>query len=199
MVRKKRRGNDLSSRANTINQTLMMNIRRGWADLSDEDKNAWRTAASNITSTNRLGVSRSLSGYQYFMQYNRFKLLVAGGISDLPIISEQVGVSGVPTVTSTVANGIRIQFLDEDVPPALEINIYGRNLFRSTPIKFSNSRTFVDHFSPGIPADFFINSSWDDVLGLPVLNQFIYLRIVLTDSANFQPHTFFDVFAQTTA
>lgn len=199
VVRRKRRGNNLSSRKNTLNQTLMMNIRRAWAELSTDKKKSWSTAASNINSSNRLGVSRSLSGYQYFMQYNRFKLLAAGGISSLPLVSPAVGVSGVPTVTSTVANGIRIQFLDEDVPPALEINIYGRNLFRSTPIKFSNSRTFIDHFSPGIPADFFIDFEWDDILGLPVLDQFIYLRIVLTDSANFQPHTFYDVFAQTTA
>lgn len=199
VVRKKRRQTQLTRTTSRFNQSTMMLIRNAWAELSADNKEAWRSAAILLNFSNRLGIKRQISGYQYFMKYNRFKLLVAGGVSLLPFVSPSVGVSGVPTVTSTIANGIRIQFLDENVPPALEINVYGRNLFRDTAIKFSNARTFVSHFSPGIPADFFINTEWDNILGLPILNQFIYLRIVLTDSANFQPHNFYDVFAQTTA
>lgn len=199
VVRKKRRQNSLSSRTNSLNQSNMMIITNGWRSLSEENKKTWRNEAQNLTFSNRLGISRQLSGYQYFMKYNLIRSRVLAGFATIPIASPEVGNSGAPTVTSDVTNGIRIQFLDEVTPPSLQINVYGRNLFRSTLIKFNGTDTFIAPFNPGIPADFFINFDWDNKIGLPVLNQLIYVRMVLTDSANFQPHTTYTAFALTTA
>lgn len=199
VVRKKRRSSPMRSEDNRKNQNQMMVVRNEWASLSDDDKTAWRSAALLRSSSNRLGVNRFLSGYQYFMQYNRNRLFLTGVTLSLPIGRSLVGVSGIPVITSSVSGGMDISFPDEIISPSLHFSIYGRNLFRDTSIKFTNQRKFVVFSSPTQPTNVTFSPEWSDKLGLPVEDQFIFTRVITTDDESFQPIAQYDTFTKTTA
>lgn len=199
VIRKKRRRQNLASTANKKNQNNLMRVRNAWADLTEDQKNAWRQAASNLNFSNRLGVRRSLSGFIYYMKFNLNFIQVGGAPLDLPTRPNAVAFSGVPSVTSSIANGITFTLPDGTSPPQVAMRIYGRNMWRDTSIRFSNQSTFVSFQQDSAASGFEITGDWSQILGLPILNQFIYLRFVFLDIAVFQPVATYTQFVQTGA
>lgn len=59
-------------------------IQRLWRTLSTDDRAAWRAFARDYPSTNRLGITRSLSPYQAFVRFNVRSVQHDDGLHDTP-------------------------------------------------------------------------------------------------------------------
>lgn len=106
-------------------QGFMSNIRRRWATLTDLQQNAWRTAAAELASTNRLGQSRPRNGFQYFVMTN--KVVFPGPktiIEDPP--SPDIGTLPVnPTVEFSASVGLLVTIDNPGSPSFLQMQVYG--------------------------------------------------------------------------
>jgi len=198
VVRKARRRVAAASNIQSRRQSDLSIVQHSWQSLDDDDRQAWHTFVADHQFPNRLGISRNLTAYQFYLKFNLSRILVLGSTADLPLYSPDIANSGTPTFVSDLITGIILDFPDESGSESVHVNVYGRNLYRTTAIAFSNSSTYLDSFDPGIPGTIDLTIPWGAKFGAPVEDQFIYARVVLTDDASFQPRRFWDLFAQTT-
>jgi len=69
----------LNSAANLTARAALVHARGLWNDLSDAEVLTWSNAAKQLTTTNRLGLKRQISGFNCFMQC-AISTLMAGGV-----------------------------------------------------------------------------------------------------------------------
>lgn len=77
-----------TSSGNTLKaRSRMANLRRHWQQLSTDDQNTWRTAASTMSSTNALGVTSPMTGFRLFMKTQLARRHQGGSIDDTPNVA----------------------------------------------------------------------------------------------------------------
>ncbi len=87
VVRKKRRTSPNNDPSLIRSQALFANVARNWRILGDDVQAAWHTYALSIPGTSRLGVSRTLSGYQAFVQNTLFLSNFGAPVYGLPPVT----------------------------------------------------------------------------------------------------------------
>lgn len=199
VVRTARRSSPNQSEAHLLQQSRVARLARAWRSLSALDKDSWTTFANDTTKSNRLGVARSLSGYQTYMQTNLNRLTIDEFVLDVPFITPDYIIPENLQFTSTISGGI--VFTMDAIGPDILVpaTIYGQPLFRSTLIAFTNTYSFVVFTRENNPTSVDITSEWQAKFGyLPVLGQFIAVTWqMINDNAKHTTNRVF--FVETTA
>lgn len=181
VIRKARRPQSNKSEIQLVSQAKLAIVINLWRRKPVAEQIAWKAAAAQIPLPNRLGQQRQISGYQYFIQVNTpLELQVTADVLDvrvpLPPTAVSTQVTATITFASSIANGIEMTFADLPGGSAYSGLVYGRLLYRSTPIQFNNLwRAFgsLGLLGNGV---FDMTSTWQTVYDLPVLGQFIALK-----------------------
>lgn len=170
VVRSARPPSPNSSALQSLQASNMQNQILRWANLSELDKNAWRNAASQKLFTNRLGINRNLSGYQYFLKLNMHAEI------DLPPLSTAQTPEASVKFSSTIANGLRITY--NGVPVAVFYTgfIYGRLYYRTTKQKYASNLRKLGLNSTFGSATLSFNDIWDPVFKRPVIDQVLAIQ-----------------------
>ena len=158
----------------------MANATRAWRNLTDDQQNAWRTYAAQVPRSNRLGITRFLSGYQTFLKINLQANAWRIGSPDLPPVLPLFPITESVSFVFSVSSGLIMTTFPTTSPNSNMGGLYGRPLYRTSTAKFSNTYRLLDFITdrPESPSN--VTDAWESVYALPVLNQAIALRIVLT-------------------
>lgn len=70
IVRKRPNHTKKRSPALMQHQAQFVNVQRTWRTLTEDERTSWRTTALRFPEKNRLGISRSLTGFQLYMKFN---------------------------------------------------------------------------------------------------------------------------------
>lgn len=198
VIRKPRRAVPNTSPQILAAQNQLAAAAAAWKSLSDDNQKAWNNYAANRPIPNRLGQSRSLSGYNTYVKARLFRLhLFFEGLVAPPINPDLDDIFDF-SLTSSLATGIDAAF--QKVQPLVDVEaaIYGRPLFRSTIPKFNNSWRFLGPTS-AVGAVFGLSILWDVIFSPPVLGQVVAIRIIPTTAPSYIPQGIIDLFAITTA
>lgn len=198
VLRKKRRRTAAPSPTKARNQAYFQLYVKEWQAMSDAQRTTWRAFAANITRPNRLGVQRSISGFQEFMRVNlsifpdTFNPILEPPIGVnpqqwefFPIISDIIDGIILPTILALPAGSSTIQF-------------YGSILWRNTIPKFNRDWTYIGE-SAGILGVYNVTTLWEAVMPLPVVGQVIALRAVPVGIPDLVARAPVDQFTITTA
>lgn len=179
VVRKPRRPSRTNAERIINQQTLITNIARQWRDLTELERAAWRTAAANRPIPNRLGVSRAISGYQYYVSVN-----VTTSKDDPPL---PTGFDSVVIVDfdSSVASGIDVNFTNLPGATVYAGYVYGRLFYKDYAPSFNNTWTKLGLVTTLGTVTVNIDTQWQTAFPLPILSQAIAL-----DFRPFQSSTF---------
>lgn len=199
VVRKPRRSSPVRSTGAVNQQNALGIVASAWNNFSLDDQNRWRTFAANRTTPNRIGIARSLSGWQEFARgaLRAIKL-------NLPII-EEPPFSQTPnpvisvTFTASVATGIECNFTAPGAGVQVSAWIYAMPLYRTTIPKFNRDWTFIIRASGVNPSTFFLTSAYEAVFPSPVLGQTIAFRFAPHPLETFNPTSITDHLITTTA
>ena len=132
VIRKAKTRTSPRSTDQLIASSTFASIAQTWRTLSLEKKKTWRTAALSQNFTNRLGVQRKLSGFQYFMWAN-----AVGVVLDPPTTNVT---PAPPTLvfSSSVSLGVKLSItavtvFDENIGMIQAMPLYKDVPFSSVP------------------------------------------------------------------
>ncbi len=142
-------------------QSLFTQIQRTWSGMTALNKTAFRTLSLQMPAHNRLGQSRPLSPFQFYVQYSWRHFQRVGTIPTAvaaPLDSE------FPTSMTVFADiSAGTQILNTPIPLATsyQMIIYGATLNRDTPVATYTNYRFLGFFSQSgiFPAN--ITTAWD--------------------------------------
>ena len=198
VIRKARRPSPANAPAQRTAQTRLLIVKNAWLGLSADNQKAWRTYATNTPSSNRLGVSRQITGFQIFLKIHltRFNFNTTI-LTDPPVNFTRQPIHSFSLVSS-ISTGIDVLFTDDNPTSGRTAYAYGRPLFRVTLPSSNNTWTFL-----GLVITTFdewpLESAWEQKFSLPILDQAIAIRVVPAIGPAFVPSTPIDLFALTTA
>lgn len=203
VVRRARRASANKTQPQMLIQARMATLISLWRRKPIEEQDAWRAAASQNPYPNRLGQSRQISGFQFFLKENMpFEPNIIAGIAEekkpLPPTSVSTQVIATTTFTSTVTSGIVVTFTDLQSPGGYGGGFFGRLLYRTTPIKFTNTYRSIGIASRAGNGTINLSTIWQTVFTLPVLGQFIAIQFK-PDQNKFRRGAWTTVIIETTA
>ncbi len=142
-------------------QSLFTQIQRTWRGLTTLNQTAFRTLAAQMPTHNRLGQSRPLSPFQFYVQYAWRHFQRVGTVPTAvaaPLSSE------FPTsmsISADISSGTQIVNTPAPLATSYEMLVYGATLNRDTPVATYNNYRFLGYFSQSgvFPAN--ITSAWD--------------------------------------
>lgn len=198
IVRKKRTASPHRLAFENKALTPMTVYTQSWKILTESAKKAWRIAAAQRNVTNRLGVSRQISGYQLFVQWSSNQSGITVSSNILPPTGEIFQNLSNLAITSSVAVGIKFTF-DDSMSPGFRIfSTYLGNPMRSTVPKFQRDwRRVLSTFTSTLEYD--LTTDWSNIWPLPVLGQVVAVRIFPTNPRVTYRRNPQDFFATTTA
>lgn len=117
-----------STAAQSLVRALFASISQAWRDLTDEQRQAWRTAAPGYPYQNSLGDTKTLTGKSLFQKLNGNLLNIGESIINTPLPPGDVtGVSGPATAANALAISLAAQTFqfEYSLPQQLtEDNVY---------------------------------------------------------------------------
>jgi len=188
VARKARRPSRTRTARQLISQSYTTIIANAWNELTADEQTAWRVAAAQKPASNRLGVSRLLSGWQEYTRVARFNLDDGDPIPTLPAISPTPPTVTLVTFTSSVATGQLISFDAPGVGIKVRGYVYANALFRTTIPKFNRDWKLVSHEADTNPSSFDITTPYQAIFGAPVLGQAIAFKWLPASTTDLLPH-----------
>lgn len=153
-----------------------------WRALSNADRTAWRRLASTFPHTNSLGVSRALSGFQFFMKMDLLVLHLHLGTFVVPPAGVSTSQGTGFDLNFTVGGPFTITFNQPAFPPEVWTFIYlGRSHQTNRPrffdnFTFANTTTTFQFFST---TD--IRLLFEILLGEPQDGEWVYVQLFSWD------------------
>lgn len=181
VVRKPKRPTPTDSRRNSFVQTNLQFMIHKWQGFTDDNQSAWRTYARQHPLSNRLGISRQITGYQQYLKLNLWLQSVGETLIDVPPVSVPPPTMFNIEFVSTVFLGITMTF-DSTAMASFSTGVfYGRQLFRSSVMKFNNSWRLLQLKNTIPPSPFSVDDIWENEFPLPVLGQALAIRFIPTN------------------
>lgn len=116
---------------------------KGWSELTEDQRLAWRSAAQLVVRPNRLGVNRSLSGFAFFLQYNLAHVEATSIFSVPPTIL--IRTPSIENVVPFLSVSLGM-VLTATLPPSsddYDIYTYCARNVSGRPITFANNWKFI--------------------------------------------------------
>ena len=165
-------------------------ISASWQALTDEQQTAWRHYAAITPSPNRLGVSRTISGWNMYSRHASYALLVTETPLTLPPATLTPPPVNVVSFTVEIIAGVKCSFTNPGAAVTVEGLVYAQNLYRETIPKFNRDWHFITKLSGTNVAGFTFTINYGIVLGVPKVDQVAALRwmpLSVDSHAPFQP------------
>lgn len=192
IIRKTRRPSPNNTAAQQKQQIKMAIFVRKWRELEEDERTAWATYAANRPASNRIGVSRQLSGYQSFLKY--FMFANTGGVENqfLPRIDLQPQFLSNFRLNLSLAANLLLEW-DSPIPGAAKsVRAYARPLYRTTTGSYNGNYTFVaEEFGAGDALP--MVDGFEDNWGLPQIGQVIAVRAIPINLAARIPEAIIDL------
>lgn len=147
-------------------QNFMSRIRRRWATLTDEQQNTWRTAAATLSSTNRIGQTRPMSGFQYFVMTNKTADPELLTIFLFPQNLQDEDFAINPAATFSASGAYTVQMDNPFITTFLRMHAYGWPFWRTTKSKDVPRLVYLASFSSDAdPVTFNVRTAWIEHFG----------------------------------
>lgn len=117
----------------SASKSFMHNLRRHWSTLTADQQNLWNTSAALIQTTNALGLSSPINGFQYFIMTNKTAFPGPKSIVDVPFSLQPTEFVLLPTVVFSVSGSYSVTAQNNNFPGFMTIQIYGWPFWRTTP------------------------------------------------------------------
>jgi len=153
-------------------------ITQAWQSLTASDRQAWRTAARLVTFNNRVGVPRSISGFQFFVRFSLNRradeiIWIFGppGLTKTPNPDDIV-------LTASAAGSIELNFNISSPSGFFECYVQAARPVSGSPrLHFSNWK-FLKSQVFGVGArTLTFTSEFDALFGHPAAGEFIAARL----------------------
>ncbi|KKM73427.1 hypothetical protein LCGC14_1410640 [marine sediment metagenome] len=139
----------------------MHNLRRHWATLTALQQDLWNTAARDVLSTNRIGLSSPMTGFTYFIKTNKVAFPGTFSIVDEPesLLSRDTPVS--PFAAFSAAGAYSVGIANPFTPATLQIQVYGWPFWVDHPTKSVARLVFLKEASEfGLTIVIALNPEW---------------------------------------
>lgn len=178
VIRQRIRRTKNLSLSSLTNRSAMHQVRALWRSLAENQRSAWRKAASDFPFTNRLGLTSNLTGFALFTKLNLFahRNTTAPGIAfirDVPKLNRAE--PWIITAFSITSGGAKSVSL-ERVSPGLgePAFAYGARTFSTAPrLSWYDFRAIDRLILPGLTTLF----DWDTVIGDPIQDEQCWIKI----------------------
>lgn len=169
-------------------RALFQTVTNYWQNLDQEDYDAWRDAAADVTKTNRLGIKSQISPWQLFLQQNMLTLWANGDLSTTPIPNRQTVACIDATIAFTAGGAYNVTMVDPGGDQIIGI-VYGARSYRTTPpVKWTpKTWTFVEFAGWSFGSTVDVSTDWDANIGAPVEDEMVAVKLVLYPYAIFWP------------
>ncbi len=159
-------------------KALMYNLRRSWSTLTTDQQQAWNAAARDINSTNRLGQSSPMNGFQYYIMTNKKTFQATDTIFTFPATLDAFDFAVAPAASFSAAGAYNCQIDNPVALTFLRIVVHGWPFWRSTTSKTVARLVFLEAFtSDADPVVVNVRDSWIDHFGPLVEGQRIAVGI----------------------
>ena len=128
-------------------RSRMAQLRNHWHTLTTNQQTRWSSAASQIESTNALGLSSPISGFEYFIKTNKVAFPGAFGLVDEPSSIRARDFAVNPTVAFSATTGYDVSIDNPSAPLFLQIQVYGWPFWLSHETKSVPRLVFLDERS----------------------------------------------------
>ena len=153
-------------------------VTQAWQTFPEEVRTAWREAATLVTFPNRLGIHRSISGFQFHVKYimsfrSNFFIEAQGPprLGTAPRATDLI-------LTASASGSIEISFTNDVPPTVLQIFFIGARPVSSSPrTHFSNYKFLRSDFFGNGTRSIDLTARFDAVFGHPVENEFISVKM----------------------
>lgn len=135
-----------------------------WATFSDAQRAAWRAAASQITLTNRLGLSRNLSGFQYYLWKRSGSQTRTGAGADWPSTNTAMPLGQVFDIESDLSVPLVKASFPAVVEPFARLEVWVTVFPSSAPLSFSNNWKLTP-INAAVPAIVGLFEETEDLFG----------------------------------
>lgn len=177
-VRRRPRKTNQNTQAQTNRRSRFGDVTQAWQTFPENVRTAWRAAAKLITFPNRLGIQRSISGFQLFVKYTmsfQSNLFIEPtgppGLSTAPRATDLI-------LTASASGSIEISFTNNVPPTILQIFFQGARPVSSSPrTHFSNYKFLRSDFFGAGPRSIDLTARFDALFGHPVENEFISVKM----------------------
>lgn len=124
-------------------QSYQASIAQLWQTLTDKQRQTWGVTALQFPETNRLGQTRPLSGFQFFVRENVLRSWAGMGTIDEPPVPAII--STIDGVTLTFENGgpYNIAFTTHEPSGQPHALIYGRPVYSTTTPRFAIQQRLI--------------------------------------------------------
>ena len=151
-------------------QSSMNQLQTEWADLTDDQRLSWRTAATDYDRKNRLGLASPLTGHQLFLKVNLEMHSATEPFFSTPSVN---GTSEGPRSFSVALSASGDLDWLADPPQGSSIGIFisfARLVFTPTPPRNVSKLVFL-HRHLGTELDRDMRTEIEAIFGIPVVGQ----------------------------
>jgi hypothetical protein len=181
-VRQKKSRVPITGATQLVQQANLVRIMNRWRTLTTAQRLAWNVAAQALSRKNRLGISRPITGRQFFIGRNMRNLQWFGStIATAPPPMIETYATTKLLVTNPSSGTIDLAFDPDPIPASYFIMVSAARTFSVAPppvhIPYWTKQVLA---STGVAYDWYslLNAS----LGPPQLNEVIAYRLIARDS-----------------
>lgn len=155
-----------------------LQVIRTWTEIGQAQRLEWITAAKQITSPNRLGIPRTISGFQFFVKVNLQRVDSYAITTSPPQTLTRGPAPTHVTITASAAAGVYVSWHQPIPPGSAHAYFFGARSTSSKPTAQLIAWRFLSsHLGTGGPNAHTITAEWDQILGHPVQHELIAIRI----------------------
>ena len=164
--------------------------RFGWGAKTDEERQAWRTAAGQIHFPNRLGLMRNISGYQLFMKLallSSFPRDFSQLIPPIMTLSEPLENPGL----SIEVGGVYEWTYDNVFPDIGPFGYtYAARPFTTAPTTSSRFWTFIKFGQINVLNPQLFATEFNEQMGTPIVGERIGIRFMIRTGTHMPGHLY---------
>ncbi len=149
---------------------LFTQLQRSWEDLTDEQRQSWRSAASQTTIRNRLGHSSPPGAFQLFVRENARLRLGPGTLMEIPPAHSRSNPARLVSADFTAGGPYNVEANPGEFALSASFFVYGwtqcKTYFTNTPPKF---RLLANVAAPSLNLD--VQDEWEAIYGPLAVDQ----------------------------
>lgn len=178
-------------------RSYMGRLVNAWRAFDDEAKATWRTAAILVITTNRLGTSKPMTGFQYFIHANMISIPSRNAIFTIPPPPAFINPPQSSSIAFSAAGNYVVNAVKPVGIPVAIYHIFGWPFWTNQRPGDIPRPVFLKSISTPSPLAQNIRPEWEDHFGSLQEGQFFFCRLKVRSNVN--PVSFVIDFLETVA
>ena len=176
VIRRRPNKTDPQSPKQLLQRVRLRVVQNRWPQLTAAQRQAWITRALIFTATNRLGVQRPISGWQYFLKINLLQLSAALPLVDAPPLGFVTQPLESAAWTNLQAALLLLTAVIPGPAPAPSIQVFAQRSFSvNQQLSWENLTLLGNYVNP--IALYNVTAQFTALLGAPTTNEWIAARV----------------------